>query len=120
MDTVGRSAKELSERAHHVGRALDGLVDAIESRGLAKARIGIDESGISPMFWWELKKRLPNVDIIYANAIWWEIRMVKTPEEIERLTRASAITELAIKSALREIRPGTTEREVINLSLIHI
>ena len=114
MDTVGRSAKELSERAHHVGRALDGLVDAIESRSLAKARIGIDESGISPMFWWELKKRLPNVDIIYANAIWWEIRMVKTPEEIERLTRASAITELAIKSALREIRPGTTEREVIN------
>ena len=114
MDDIGRAAKELSERAHHVGRALDGLVAAIEGRGLTKARIGIDESGISPMFWWELQQRLPNVDIVYANAIWWEVRMVKTPDEIERLTRASAITEIAIKSALRELRPGTTEREVID------
>ncbi len=114
MDEIGRGAKALSERAHHVGRALDGLVAAIESRGLTGDRIGIDESGISPLFWWELQQRLPNVDIVYANAIWWEVRMVKTPDEIERLSRASAITETAIKAALRSIGPGTTERQVID------
>ncbi len=114
MDEVGRGAKALSERAHHVGRALDGLVDSIEARGLTAGRIGIDESGISPLFWWELQQRLPNVDIVYANAIWWEVRMVKTPDEIERLVRASAITEIAIREAFRGIKPGITEREVIN------
>ena len=114
MDTVGRASKALSERAHHVGRALDGLVAAIESRGLAKGRVGVDESGISPLFWWELQQRLPNLDIVYANAIWWEVRMVKTADEIDRLTRASAITEAAIRDAFRLIKPGTSEREVIN------
>ena len=114
MDQTGRAAKALVERAHPVARALDGLVAAIESRGLEGGCIGVDESGISPLFWWELQQRLPNVDIVYANAIWWEIRMVKTDAEIERLTRASEITEASIKAALRLVKPGITEREVIN------
>jgi Xaa-Pro dipeptidase len=114
MDEVGRAAKSLSDRAHHVARALDGLVVAIESRGLAKSRIGVDESGISPLFLWELQQRLPDLDIVHASTIWWEIRMVKTLDEIERLTRASAITEAAVKEAFRLIKPGTTERDVID------
>ncbi|MBT3333510.1 MAG: aminopeptidase P family protein [Rhodospirillaceae bacterium] len=114
MDQVGRDAKVLSERAHHVGRALDGLVASIESRGLEGARIGVDESGISPLFWWELQQRLPNVDIVYANAIWWKVRMVKTQDEIARLTRASAITEASILEAFRLIKPGVTERTIID------
>jgi Xaa-Pro aminopeptidase len=114
MDETGRAAKALAERAHHVARALDGLVAAIESRGLTGSRIGVDESGISPLFWWELQQRLPNVDIVYANAIWWEVRMVKTPDEIERLARASAITEASIREAFRLIEPGSTERQIVD------
>ncbi|MBT7756657.1 MAG: aminopeptidase P family protein, partial [Rhodospirillaceae bacterium] len=115
MDETGRAAKALSERAHHVGRALDGLVAAIEARGLEGGRVGVDESGISPLFWWELQQRLPNMDIVYANAIWWEVRMVKTGEEIQRLMRASAITETAIMAAFRRLEPGMTERQVIDI-----
>jgi Xaa-Pro aminopeptidase len=114
MDDTGRAAKALSDRAHHVSRALDGLVAAIESRGLAEGRVGVDESGISPLFLWELQQRLPNLDIVHASPVWWEVRMVKTPDEIERLANASAITEAAIKEAFRRIRPGITEREVID------
>ncbi|MBT5194620.1 MAG: aminopeptidase P family protein, partial [Rhodospirillaceae bacterium] len=94
---------------------LDGLVAAIEARGLEGGRVGVDESGISPLFWWELQQRLPNMDIVYANAIWWEVRMVKTGEEIQRLMRASAITETAIMAAFRRLEPGMTERQVIDI-----
>jgi Xaa-Pro aminopeptidase len=61
-----------------------------------------------------LQQRLPNLDIVYANAIWWEVRMVKTADEIERLSRASAITEEAIREAFQLIEPGVSERQVID------
>jgi len=113
MDKVGRAGKALLERAHTVKGAVDGLVAAIEARGLQNGRVAIDESGISPLYWSVLKQRLPNCDIVYANSIWWEIRMVKTAEEIRRVREASRITELAAIAALRLARPGVRESEIV-------
>ncbi|WP_178133499.1 M24 family metallopeptidase [Vineibacter terrae] len=114
MDRVGKAGKALLERAHTVRRALDGLVAAIEARGLQSSRIAVDELGMSPFIFWELKQRFPNADIIAGNALWWEIRMVKTPDEIERLRLASRITEEAINHAYRLVKPGVKESDVIH------
>ena len=114
MDRVGRAGKELLDRAHNVRHAVDGLVAAIESRGLAEGRLGIDESGISPLHWAEIKRRLPNASIVYANAIMWDVRMVKTAEELARLKEAARITELAINAAFRLIKPGVPERAIVD------
>ena len=114
MDRVGSQGKALLERAHIVGRAIDGLVAALEARGLENGRVAIDESGISPLLWSAIKQRLPNCDIVYGNSIWWEVRMVKTPDEIDRLRNASRITERAVNAALRLARPGIRERVVVN------
>jgi Xaa-Pro dipeptidase len=114
MDEVGRAGKALLEKAHHVRRAADGLVAALEARGLTRGRIGIDESGISPLHWHDLKQRLPNAELVFANSIWWEIRMVKTPAEIERLRKASKITETAINRAFRLLKPGVKESTIVD------
>jgi len=114
MDRVGTRGKALLESAHIVGRAVDGLVAALEARGLTNGRVAIDESGISPLLWSALKQRLPNCDIVYGNAIWWEVRMVKTPDELDRLRTASRITERAVNAALKLARPGAKESDVVN------
>jgi Xaa-Pro aminopeptidase len=113
MDRVGQSGTKLLERAPTVARALDGLVAAIESRGLQKGRIAVDELGMTPFIFWELKKHFPDAEIIAGNPVWWEIRMVKTPDEMRRLREASRITEAAIHHAYSLLRPGIKESVVI-------
>jgi Xaa-Pro dipeptidase len=114
MDRVGLAGKRATENAHKVNRALDGLVAALEARGLQRGRIAIDEVGISPFIFWELKQRLPNAEFIPGNPVWWEIRMVKTPEEINRLRKASLYTEMAANAAYRLLKPGAKESEVVH------
>jgi Xaa-Pro aminopeptidase len=113
MDRVGQRSVALSERATTVPRALDGLFAAIESRGLQKARIAVDELGMTPFIFWEFKQRFPQADIVAGHALWWEIRMVKTAEEIRRLRQASRITEQAIHHAYAMVRPGVKESAVV-------
>ena len=114
MDRVGREGKALLERAQTVRRAIDGLIAAIEARGLAKGRIAVDEIGMSPSFYSELKRSFPNAEFVAGNPVWWEIRMVKTPEEIHRLREASRITEEAINEAYRLVRPGARESDIVH------
>lgn len=114
MDEVGRAGKALLERAPTVSRALDGLIAAIESRGLQNSRIAIDELGMSPFIFWELKQRFPNAELIPGNPLWWEIRMIKTPDEIHRLRMASKVTEDAINHAFRMLKPGVKESDIIH------
>ncbi len=114
MDRVGSEGKALLERAHTVRRAVDGLIAAIEARGLEKGRIAVDEIGMSPSFFSELKRSFPNADFVPGNSVWWEIRMVKTPEEIHRLREASRITEEAINQAYRLVQPGAKESDIVH------
>lgn len=114
MDETGRKGAELAARAPLVPTALDGLVAALEARGLKAGRIAVDENGMSEQALGSLRRRLPNATIEYGTAIWWEIRMVKTPAEIARIERATGISEQAIRNAFSLIEPGVTERELID------
>lgn len=120
MDRVGREGRALEDRAHPVASALDGLVAAIEARGLARGRIAVDEMGMTPFVFESLRKRLPNATLLPGSPVWWEIRMVKTGEEIRRLREASRITEEAINHAYRLLAPGVTERDIIRAYHRHI
>ena len=41
-----------------------------------------------------------------------ELRMIKTPDEVERIVRAQRITERAYSEVLNYLRPGVTERAI--------
>jgi Xaa-Pro aminopeptidase len=113
MDRVGREVQALQDRAHTAPRAIDGLIAALEARHLEKGRIAVDEVGISPHAFAELERRFPNADFLPGNPVWWEIRMVKMPEEIRRLREASRITEEALNGAFRLLQPGAKESEIV-------
>lgn len=113
MDEIGRAAVVVAQRAHPVETAIDGLVAALTARGLDRGRIGLDESGMSAQIWAEVARRLPNATLVPAAAAWWDVRMVKTPEEIRRLRRASEITERAVEAGLAVAKPGASEADIV-------
>ncbi len=92
--------------------ALDALVRCLGTRGLSSATIGVDQ-GSDVFFLPEaLKCRLPGLEIKPAYDIFREIRIIKTPAEIERIRRAVEVNESALTEAIATIDPGVKEKEV--------
>jgi Xaa-Pro aminopeptidase len=113
MDALGRHGQAILQRAHTAETAVDALVAALTARGLDRARIGLDESGMSAPIWAEITQRLPGATVVPAASVWWDVRMVKTPEELRRLRKAAEITEQAMNAAFALIKPGVTEAEIV-------
>jgi Xaa-Pro dipeptidase len=88
------------------------LAAAINQRGLAKARIGIDEIGITPQCMEQLLATFPDATFVRAFALMENVRAIKTPDEIARLRRAASISEQSIEAALSAAAVGITEIEM--------
>jgi Xaa-Pro dipeptidase len=113
MDAMGQKGLDLAQRAHRAETAVDALVEALTQRGLDRGRVGLDETGMAAPIWAEIVRRLPNATITPASTVWWEIRMVKTPEELRRLRRAAEIAEQAMNAAFGLAKPGASEADVV-------
>lgn len=75
-------------------------------------RVALDSSGMDPMILEALKAWLGGLDVVEGCRLLWEVRMVKTPSEVERLRRATEVVEKAMEDALEIISPGVSEIEV--------
>jgi len=59
----------------------------------------------------EIKRRLPNLRIVDATDLFFELRTVKSEEEIRCLERSAEIADVGFEAHLNGYRPGMTERE---------
>jgi len=85
--------------------------DLLVEDSLSRGKIGIEES--MPAFFLDaLRGRFPDAKFTYGSKLFSEIRMVKMPEEIGRLRRATMMCEEALGSALVSIREGVTETQI--------
>jgi Xaa-Pro aminopeptidase len=75
------------------------------------AKIAVDERGISAAARDALRARLGD-RFVDAAAMFDKVRMVKTSEEIRRLTRATTVIEAAYQRAIDEAQEGMTEAEM--------
>jgi Xaa-Pro aminopeptidase len=101
------------EDAEYIGgdaEPSDILEVTLEEKGLAEKRIVFDE--LSLPLHRKLSGRLPKATVSMSSSIFKAIRMVKTEEEIERLTRVVKITEEALRVMFDAIRPGVAVREI--------
>jgi Xaa-Pro dipeptidase len=87
--------------------AITSHLDVLEPQ----ARIGLDERGIAAPARDALRARYGD-RLVDAAALFDQVRMVKTPEEVRRLTRATEVIESAFKRAIAEAREGMTELEM--------
>jgi Xaa-Pro aminopeptidase len=93
---------------------VDGLVRALESRGLADGRLGVEFDGMPAETRAELERRLPRAELRDASNLLRLVRAVKSPAELERLERAAEIAEEAAAGAFALVAPGRTLGEVAN------
>ena len=88
------------------------LVAALRDRGLARARIAIEDVGIQPAVLEKVRKDLPEASVVPGGPLLRALRTVKTEGEIERLRGAVRTTERGILAALAIARPGMAEIEL--------
>jgi Xaa-Pro aminopeptidase len=91
------------------------LVDVLTERKLARGRIGIEKRYLSVHYWEELTRLLPQATFVGCDRLFDKVRMMKTPEEIKRLSDAAQATDRAIRKAFESARLGQTERETAEL-----
>jgi len=84
---------------------------ALNKLGLKGKKIGLDESNFTPKLHQQFVSEVPAGEIVDAYEVFREIRMVKTPEEIEILEKAVRITESAFQSSLAKAEEGVSEKE---------
>ncbi|HCW61547.1 MULTISPECIES: M24 family metallopeptidase [Sphingobium] len=83
--------------------ATRALKAAIEAAGLGKGRIGFDDPRV---LGWLNAVGLPDLGGVDALNIFKEIRMVKSPAEIDLLRTAGQMSENAINAVIAAIEPG--------------
>ncbi|HZV52028.1 MAG TPA: Xaa-Pro peptidase family protein [Candidatus Dormibacteraeota bacterium] len=92
------------------GSGVEALLD--ELAGLpSRARIALDERGIAAAAREAVLQRFGR-RIVDGAGLLERIRMVKTPEEIRRLTAAALAVEESYLAALRSAREGVSEAEL--------
>jgi len=90
-------------RGKTVVSALQGLKQALSEAGVADKAIGFDDPRVGA---WLQDIGLSSLQPIDACNIFKEIRLVKTPREIELLRAAAQTGEAALLHAISQITPG--------------
>lgn len=89
------------------------MARTIAGRGWSRARIGVetDSHYLTVQTYEALRRALPGATFVdFAGAL-RELRLVKSPREIEYLRRAAGIADQAIVEAAAAVREGVSERE---------
>jgi len=88
--------------------------DVLTEKGLSAGRIGYEPLYLPAYHADQLRLQLPDAKFVGCDYVMDEIRMVKTPAEIELLRFTSVQTEKAIANAYELARPGDTEKSIID------
>lgn len=89
--------------------ALQALKGALEAAGLSRGRIGFDDPRV---LGWLNAGGLDELSGVDALNIFKEIRMVKSPAEIDLLRTAGRMTETALDAVIAAIEPGLPLDEI--------
>jgi Xaa-Pro aminopeptidase len=102
----------LDDEGRYAPAAGDAIVKALKGKGLDKGRIGLDEKNLYPSTREQIVSGCPHAKLIDAFELFRVIRMVKTPEELERLKTAGLLNEEATQSVLNLLGEGVSEDEL--------
>jgi len=75
--------------------------------------VGVEKAFLHTSFYESLRDVIPGtLQIADASKVTGGLRLIKTDDEIERISQASAIATKTLKAAAEAIRPGTRENEI--------
>ena len=91
-----------------------GLVAALKGLGLEAKRIGVEKQrlGLPIHVYEQVSRRLPNARFVDASEVVPEVRLVKSPAELEHMRTAAKATNKGMAAALAAVRAGGTDNDV--------
>lgn len=97
---------------------IEQYVDTFKELGLRKGTIGVEvgpdtRMGMPINDWERFKGKLPDARFVDGSDIIWKLESIKSPLEVERITKAYEITEKSIEAAWRILKEGISEREIL-------
>ena len=92
---------------------IQALVDVLKEKGLTAGRVGIEINYLTVPFHRELVEALPELELAPCEGLLERARMIKTPAELQLMTRAAVATERALMAAYMTIQPGARERGIV-------
>jgi len=79
-------------------------------------KIGLASYQIFPLPVYEgIRRAAPDAEIIKSDEIIVDLRIIKSPVELEMLQEAFRISEAALKKTLKQMKPTMTELEVVGI-----
>ncbi len=79
------------------------------------ARLGLEADQLSHSTWMALAAAVPGVELVPIDAALTDLRIRKSPAEVEAIGRACALGDEAFAFLRASVRPGMTERAVARL-----
>jgi len=98
-----------------VEHPIDVLARSLHERGMAAGRVGLETTYLSYADFGRLHAALPRARLEPADAIWEELRMVKTPSEVSRIRDIARAAQRITEECVRLVSAGSTERDLGNL-----
>ncbi len=97
-----------------------GAFQVFQDLGLATGTLGLEQGygqrmGMSQEDYSKLVEGLPEAKLVDGSELIWELRMIKSPLEIEALRKACAATTSAFEKGFSALRPGMREKELAGI-----
>ena len=101
------------------------LAKALKDCGLKNKKVSV-EKGLEQRLniplndYEDLTKSLPSVEFADGSDVIWAVRMIKSKEEVDLMSKACDITGRARQKTFREIKLGMSEREISRMFSRHM
>ncbi|QGP90896.1 Methionine aminopeptidase [Neomoorella glycerini] len=89
------------------------VVERIRAYGLKEPRIGFERYFVDFALYDGLRQAFPESNFIGASDIFYHIRAIKEPAEVDLLRRAAAAACRGMAAAIKSVRPGVTELDIL-------
>src|SRR6266498_3070995 len=103
---------EITESAPKGATPEKALAQLIKDKGMDRGRIGMDHFGIPLTIYQKIGSYLPDAKLLPASMFFRYVRMIKTPEEIQRLRESAALFFFARYGIHRELHSFPTRRSL--------
>lgn len=98
--------------------AVTAMASELEARGFASASIGFDSGShaMTVATFSALQAALPKAQFIAMKGVPWELRLIKSEQEIAYTRRACEIADQSVRDIAAAAKPGVSERDMAALA----
>lgn len=93
---------------------LQVLKENLTDMGVTGGRVGVEGLDLPFNVHAALREVFPRLELVDAQDLFFELRAVKSPAEVERVRKAVQLAIGGLNKAFEAVREGTTEREILN------